>query len=97
MKIYKNKNLTEEVIELNLGIVEAGDSKIFTYYIKNDSDAELTNLNFSVDHKEVKVIEFPNILSKQTSAELKIEWKPSITLKEGLHTKLLISGIELWG
>lgn len=97
MKIYKDKNLTEEITDLDLGILEAGESKVYTYYIKNDSNAELKNLNFSVEHKEVKVIEAPKTLTTQASAELKIEWKASVTLKEGLKTPLKISGIELWG
>ena len=96
MKLYKNKELTEEISVLDFGIVEAGESKIFTFYVKNDSDAELKNLSFSVDHKEVTMVESPKSLLKKESVELKVKWSPSITIKEGLKAKLIISGVELW-
>jgi len=96
MKIFSDKDLKSEVTELNLGIVEAGESKDFTFYVKNDSNAELKNLNFAIEHKEVTMLEFPKSLIKYASAELKIKWFPSVTLKEGLKAKLLISGLELW-
>jgi hypothetical protein len=97
MKLYKNKELTEEISILDFGILAAGESKTFSFYAKNDSDAELRNLTFSVEHKELSMIEFPKNLLKKESAELKIKWTPSVTLREGLKTKLNISGIELWG
>ena len=42
-------------------------------------------------------MESPKELITQTFEKLIIEWSPSITLKEGLKSKLEIKGKELWG
>jgi hypothetical protein len=97
MKIYKNKNKTEEVEILDFGILPAGETKQYTFWVFNDSMAFLRMLNFAVEHKEVKVIKAPVELMAHTGEELVLEWSPSITLKEGLKARLRISGIELWG
>lgn len=96
MKLYKNKELTEEITILDLGILEAGESKLFNFYVKNDSEAELKNLIFSVENKEVTIVESPKILFKKEFGELKIKWNPSVTLKQGLKAELKIQGIELY-
>jgi hypothetical protein len=97
MKIYKDKDLMQQVEEIDLGIVPAGETKRFTFYVRNDSLAFLRNLRFMVEHAEVKVIESPEELAPQTDDTIILEWSPSITLKEGLKTMLRVQGIELWG
>lgn len=97
MKIYKNKDLKEEIEVLDLGIVEAGDKKSFTFYVKNDSNAYLRNMEFMVDHAEVKVLRAPREMFADSSDEIIVEWNPSVNLKEGLKAQLLIKGQELWG
>jgi len=96
MKIFKNANLTDQITVLDLGIVKAGDSKQFVFYILNNSNASLKDLIFVVEHSEVNVIEAPKELLPNENNKLIIEWNPSITLKEGLKTKLKITGNELW-
>jgi len=96
MKLYKNKNLTEEVDVLDLGIVEAGETAFFTYYAYNETQAEMKMLLFKVDHPEVKIKTAPIELAPKAIAELIIQWSPSVTLKQGLKARLNISGIELW-
>lgn len=97
MKIYKNNNLTEQIDKLKLGIVSAGYSKQFTFYVYNDSRAHLRNLSFSVEHEEVKIIKNPEEMLPESKETLIIEWSPKVTLKEGLETQLKIKGEELWG
>ena len=97
MKLYKDKNCKEEIIELNLGIVEAGESKEFIFYVKNDIEANLKELSFLINHKEVKIIKSPTNMEIGEIAELIIKWSPSVTLKEGLKTLIEIKGKELWG
>lgn len=97
MKIYSDKTLNNEIKVLDLGIVEAGESETFTFYVYNDSSAELRDLFFVVDHKEVEVKSSPKTMPSLSSDELIIEWKPSITLKEGLKTPIQIKGKEIWG
>jgi len=98
MKIYKDKNLTEEVtLDLDFGIVLAGEVKQFQFWVLNDLNAYLKDLKFEVEHEEVKVLEAPKELEAHAVSELIFEWSPSVTLKEGLKAKLNVTGIELWG
>lgn len=97
MRIFRDKELLEEVKVLDLGIVPAGETERFTFWVSNDSNASLRNLEFVVEHAEVEVSEAPKELSPQAVDELKLVWTPSITLKEGLRAQLKVTGIELWG
>jgi len=99
IKVYTDKKLTNEIEDdtFDFGIVEAGETKQFHFWILNDSDAYLKNLDFIIEHREVKVIKYPIELLANSNEELILEWSPSITLKEGLKARLRIRGIELWG
>ena len=96
MKIFKDKGHSEEVTTLDLGIVEAGSSANFTFYAYNDTQAEVKSLVFKIEDREVKILQAPKELGPKKGGELTLEWKPSVTLKQGLRARLEISGIELW-
>ena len=98
MKIYQDRGLTEEINLLDLGIAPAGEIKQFTFYVYNELDAYLVDLEFEIDHErnEVFIIDAPKELPAKGSSELIIEWRPSITLKEGLRARIYIKGKELW-
>jgi hypothetical protein len=96
MKIFKDRDHKQEVSELDLGIVKAGDSKKYLFFLYNDTKANLVDVVVAINHKEVKIVESPKIIDAEKSGELVIEWKPSITLKEGLKTQLEINATELW-
>jgi len=98
MKIYLDKEMKQEVKEntLDLGIVKAGESQRYIFYILNDTKAELLGMEFFVGHKEVKIEEAPKKLDANKSGELILEWSPSIDLKEGLKTSIKISADELY-
>ena len=97
MKIFKDKELMEEISILDFGIVPAGETERFKFWVMNDSNAFLKDMEFSIEHAEVEVIEAPKNLNAKEVRELTIEWSPSITLKEGLKASLRIRSIELWG
>ena len=99
MKIYTDKQLTQEIVDniLDLGILFAGKTKQYKFWVFNDSKAFLQDLEFIANHREVKVIHAPITLDAHMSDELILEWTPSVTLKEGLKTILHVKGIELWG
>jgi len=98
MKLYKDSELTKEVKhdKLDFGMVLAGDTQEYTYYVYNDTTAELASLSFNTENPEVKVIEAPEILKPFGSSVLKIKWSPSITLKEGLKSHLRVKGFEVY-
>ena len=96
MKLYKDKGLTQEVKALDFGIVPAGETKKYEFFIHNDTKAWIRELKFKVGHTEVRVIDAPTQLEAGDRGILVLEWSPSVTLKEGLRAKLAIEGIELW-
>jgi hypothetical protein len=88
MKIFKDEDLKEEIKDFDLGILDAGLSKKYTYYIYNEIKADLVDLVFAVNNKEVEILEAPKFLLANHMAKFIIEWKPSITLREGLHAEI---------
>lgn len=99
MKIYKNSNYTDLITDniLDLGIGLAGHSYVHEYYLENDLKAELTDINFVMDSKEVKIISFPSHLQALEKSVLKLQWTPDVDIKAGLKTEITITGFELWG
>jgi hypothetical protein len=97
MKIYKDKDLTIEVPILDFGILEAGETQEYVFWVYNELSAYLKQLQFIVEHEEVKILEAPKELPAHGIGELRLKWSPIITLKEGLKTPLKIKAKELWG
>jgi len=96
MKLYKDKELKNEIINLDFGIILAGESKKYEFYLLNDSEAILQSLSFKISHSEIKILETPKELSRKEVGKIIIEWSPTITLKESLKAKLEIDGFELY-
>jgi hypothetical protein len=96
MKIYKDVFCKELVETFDFGIVQAGDKKVYEFYILNDSNAELKDLKFSIEHPEIKILEAPKEMKSNDKSKLIIEWQPSITLKEGLGAKIKISASSIY-
>jgi len=98
MKIYSDPSLQDkyEVKDLDFGIVLAGDTKKITYYLYNETEAEVVELKASVENTEVKIIDCPTGLKSKTSSSVSFEWSPSITIKKGLKTQLNLKFFELY-
>jgi len=96
MRIFKDSSLIEEIQDLDLGIVSAGESKQFIFYVYNDSLASLINLEFSTASSEIKIIEAPKELKYKESEKLVLEYNPEVTLKQGLHAELFVKAQELY-
>lgn len=95
MKIFSDSGCTKLVENLDLGIVAAGGSKLFEYYVQNDGQTYLRKLNFSLIHEEVEITSAPTSLNPGEVGKLILEWKPSVTIKEGLSVEIKVSGEEL--
>lgn len=96
MKIFRNQEMTEEVGNLDLGTAIAGQAKTYTFYVLNDLDVTIEDLEFSIDNKEVVINNFPKLLKANESNALTITWSPSVTIKKALKTELKIKGYELY-
>lgn len=97
IKLFKDKDLEHEIFELDLGIVNAGESRKYTVWMQNNSLAHLKEIIIDINHNEVKVTEAPMEMTPHTVEEVTIEWSPSITLKEGLTAQLNITAKEIYG
>lgn len=93
MKIYRDVELTEEVEKLDLGILKAGTSKTYEFYVVNDSRALLQNLKFEAESVEVIG---PPTLNPNGKDSIIINWHVSLTLKQPLKTSLKITGEEIY-
>jgi len=96
MQIFKDEKLKEEVNLLDLGTAIAGQSKSYTFYIKNELNVKVEDLEFSIENKEIVINNAPKFLNPNESSSLVITWKPSLTVKKGLKTELRVRGYELY-
>lgn len=101
MKFFKDKELKQEIINFDLGIVEAGSTKEFHFYVYNDENSFLDNLNFkllSIDSRpiEANIKKAPKSLRTGELEEFSIEYSPSISLKKGLKANINITGNEIF-
>jgi len=98
MQIFKDKELTQEIgTNFDFGIVPAGETRTYEYYVKNNKSSLLKQLTFSVAHEELKILEYPTEIQAFDVKKLVIVWSPSVTLEEGLRVELRVLGIELFG
>ena len=90
----KQENIIEETIDL--GIVEAGKSKKYTFYLYNDAADEVVDIKLDVEHSEVEVVKIPSNLGVKGKDTLEIKWSPSLTVKKGLKVTFKIKATELY-
>lgn len=98
IKIFKDEALTNQVIDevIDLGIVKAGETKRFTFWLLNDTKAEIRELKIDINHDEIKVLDVPKHIEPNSYSSFVIEWSPSITVEEGLRTPVRITAIRLY-
>ena len=96
MKIFLDKELFKEVILLDLGIVIAGETKEYEFYLYNEKKCKLVDLKFVCINKEIFINKAPIEMEKEEITKLILKWSPSVTLKEGLSTTINITGGEIY-
>ena len=94
MKILTKEN--KEVSSLDLGILEAGQSKKYEYYLYNEAEVEAVDIKVEIEHKEVFVLSAPKKLNAGEKQVFSIEWKPTLTIKKGLQTLIRVNAVELY-
>ena len=97
MKIFEDKLCSKELNDLYLGIVEAGKTVRYEFYILNEKTSYIRDLKFFTSHPEVTIVSAPESLNSGDTGTLILEWSPSVTLLEGLETKISYKGKEIWG
>jgi len=96
MQIFKDEKLTEEISLLDLGTAIAGQTKSYTFFIKNDLKVKVEDLEFFIENKEVVINNYPKFLNPSESGSLVVTWTPSLKVKKGLKTELRVKGYELY-
>jgi len=94
MKLLNTQN--QDVKSIDLGIVEAGTTKEYTYTLFNDTIADAIEIKIEIPNPEVAITSSPKELKANTRAPLILKWSPSLTLKKGLKTVFKLTGKELY-
>ena len=103
MKLYYTDG--KEVVNntIHLGMVKIGESKEYTYILKNDSAHDYIEIQVSLDDSkgyvgsdEINIFLYPEKLKVREESEIKFTWTPTFEIKSGLKTKLIIRAFEVW-
>lgn len=94
MKIVNEQG--QEIKTLDLGRLEAGKSKDFTYYLVNDTSAKLIDIDVAVDSKEVEVIAKPDEIPSKEKSSIVLRWSPSPETRKGLKSTIKVNAVELY-
>lgn len=96
MKLFSDKELKNEVQEIDLGTVQAGDTKEYTYYLQNNTIARLVEIQIELSNKELNITKAPMELYAYEAKEVIIKWNCDISIKQGLKSDLSISAKEIY-
>jgi len=96
--IYEDRALSKRVREFHLGTVEAGEVQTETYYIFNNTDAELHDFNILFPKGQPKGLEIllPKVIKPRGIDRLVITWKPPLTLRKALSVEIRIAYKEIY-
>ena len=98
LKFYKDKSLSQEIENdtFDLGIIPAGETRQFTFWVHNPSLAVYQNLDFILDNKEAKIISAPIDMYSHATDEIIIECTPDINIEAKVEATIRVKGTELW-
>ncbi len=99
IRIFKDKELTEEIEDFHFGKVEIGKKATVSFYIQNVSRGILENLEISFptpEGKQIKVVKMPKVLKQGEVGQLILEWSPSPIFRQGFRTTIQIEGEEVF-
>ena len=94
MKILNSTG--DEIARLDLGTLQAGESKTFKYYLFNNTLADVTEIELAVPNPEVIVENYPTDLGPNEKASFELTWTPSIDVKKALQTLIKIKAKETY-
>jgi len=97
MKMYKDKDLKEEIKFIHFGKVEAGSSKTITIWLEHtNKTAIFTNLKFKFPSlpktEKLEVVDAPITLQPKSKAPLTLKWSPSKSFKQALEVEIILDG-----
>lgn len=98
LKFYKDKGLVNEIEDdtFDLGLIDAGDTKQFSFWVYNPSNAVYEDLDFIIEDSETKVLSAPKTMYPKETKELLITCTPDVTIEEPVKTQIRVKGREIW-
>jgi hypothetical protein len=100
LKLYKDKDLKEEITLIDLGTVEAGTIKTIEIYLHNDAERVMySNLIFEIPalgESTLEVVTAPITVPPKAILPILLRWSPSLNFKQGLKVPLKIKGDEIY-
>jgi hypothetical protein len=96
MKLFNDKECKQEVVDIDLGLVDAGDVKEYSYYLQNDTLSRLVEIQIALTNRELNVIKAPMELNPYEAGEIVVKWNCAIDIKEGLKSELSITAKEIY-
>jgi len=107
MKYFKDQEKQQEILgDFDFGIGDAGKTYTFEFWAYNEVAAEIRDIEWTLEklpfaggqkHDELEMIESPIAMGAFAVAKIIIEWKPNVTIKEGLKARLRAVGKSIWG
>lgn len=96
--VYEDLALKKPVKMFHLGTVEAGTRQEKTYYVFNNSKAEIHEMSvkFKAGKPKGMTIKLPKFIRPGGKSEMKITWMPPKDLKEPLRTAIEITFKEIY-
>lgn len=98
VKLYTDRELQSPLGNIHLGTVEVGTVEEKTYYIFNNTNAELHDLDILYPEGQPKGFEIslPKAMKPNGIGELVVTWKPPLTLRKALSVKIEITYKEIY-
>ena len=78
--VYKDVNFTVSVTEIDWGIVEPGENKSFSAYIKNESNVPITLTMYTEDWNPVNSSSFVSLSWDYDGSEIPVDGSIPVTL-----------------
>jgi len=93
VEFYEDKSCKKKIEKIiDFGVVEVGNKKEISFYIKNDGIYSIHEFKLIVDYKEITIHGTPPVLQPNKPVEITIVWKPLLSRKEALKTEISAQG-----
>jgi len=97
MKIFNDKNLTEETTTIHLGRVRAGTvGKKILFFMNDKEKISYENIILSIDNTDVTVTPSTFNLDPGETKSVEISWNAPIDFNKALETSIKISADEVY-
>ena len=80
------------ITKIDFSVVPIELPKIIDIQVENIGNVDLEDIEFITKDQQLKVIEYPQVLRKNSEGILKIKYTPDTLAKKGLDTSIVVAG-----